>query len=340
MLKKITNSETQKVKKSLSNKKEIPAVVSRPVEVSPCVDCESNATVIIPPNTNNGFNCCLTEYDIYSDVEIGGINPGDKIPKGTSLTDFIYKLLTKTFYPSFVDPVFSLGNDSEPYVIIGSPNSFHLIFTTDRGKILGREVNNVWLPEEFQNYRIGTPISFLYYYPNDLPIGSTPSSVLYLMDYIVEQGLNTFKAIQTFNQGAQPYDSKGLNYSTPYPAGASPIVDTAFEGVYPIYATTVARDVATQQTLYSMISGNNIELTLVAEKDSSKQFFEIPTVWLDARPLTKIQYFFGHDFHETNKIDEWIQSDTTKEIYGNTVNYTKFLNNSLLRGLIKIKLVF
>ena len=66
---------------------------------------------------------------------------------------------------------------------------------------------------------------------------------------------------------------------------------TSFEGVYPLFATTSNITTLTQQTLVSMLTGNNISMTLVAETGGNKQKFEIPTAWTGAptnKPLLGI----------------------------------------------------
>jgi hypothetical protein len=154
----------------------------------------------------------------------------------------------------------------------------------------------------------------------------------------------------------QPLDNYGNNYSTPLGAGTLES-HFAIEGVYPIYATTYTGTFSTfpslnggysgfegiltqtKQPLYSMITGNNIELILASEPDfSNRQKFWIPTTWLTARPITKVELYdtSSNQWGASNFLSTYTQTSTTL----GGVSYKLFEYNGTLRGFVKIRLIF
>ena len=49
-----------------------------------------------------------TTSKVVSTTTVGALNPGDYIDPGTTLQGLVEKLLDKTHYPTYVDPVHSL----------------------------------------------------------------------------------------------------------------------------------------------------------------------------------------------------------------------------------------
>ena len=268
-----------------------------------------------------------TQINSVSDVTVGAINAGDTIPINLTIEDLKNLIFNKTFFPDLNAPSFSLSNNAGLREI-GESANFSATFNFNRGSIVLQGVT--------QNPRAGASNTYVI---NNI---TQSSNVLSLTAYIVLQGLNTITGLVNYLVGSQPLDSKENNFSTPLIAGTSPTQSTSFEGVYPLFATTSTITVSTKQTLVSMISGNNIQINLVAETGANKQFFEISNTWLTARPLTTIQYFntVSNQFDITNKITDFTTSLTTKTIQGNIVNYTKYTYNGSDRSNILIRLIF
>jgi hypothetical protein len=89
-----------------------------------------------------------------------------------------------------------------------------------------------------------------------------------------------------------------------------------------------------------MITANNVEITFtVGENNSGRQYFEIPTVWTDDRPLVRIEQFSTVTQWTTDSY--WLQTSTTNSIQGNTISYTRYTYNAQINvGARKIRLVF
>ena len=273
---------------------------------------------------------------VVSQVSIGGISAGDTVALDTTLQDFVVQLLSKTFEPTITAPSFSVSNDQGSYREINDTVNVSLTFSYNRGSIYGNLVLGLWDPAAFQDFRGGAAATYTL---NGVPGASNTRTI---NNHSVTQGLNAFTGTVTYGVGPQPLDSSGNPYDSPYPGGTSPSQSTSFEGVYPIFASTSAITTATKQGLVSMLSGNNIEMTLVSETGGNKQFFEIPTTWVGSRPLTAVYYFnvVSNSFDPANKISDFTVTNTTETVQGLSVPYKKYTNSSPNRGQIKIKLVF
>jgi len=175
------------------------------------------------------LNSGATTLDIKSNLQVGAIKAQQTIAKGTTLQDFVEKLLLTTFTPTFIPPSFDLSNDATNPSEVGSRISFVLTFAFNKGKIEGKLVNDIWNPTALQNYRTGN----LSYYT--ITGTQQQQNTLTKSNYEVLNGSNTFSGTVTYLVGPQPKDSKGADYDSPYPAGTSASQSTSFTGLYPYY---------------------------------------------------------------------------------------------------------
>jgi len=275
------------------------------------------------------------EITVNVDVPNLGYKRGDVIAIGTTLTAALKQLLTSTFFPTFVNPTFSLSRSGAALRIIGDSTSFNLTFNFSRGTILGAIVAAQWDANAIQAPRAGASTGFV------IDGVSQAGNVLARTETVI-QGLNTFLATVSYAIGAQPTDSVGDNFDNPFASGTSSNQSTNFEGVFALFASTSSIAVATQQTLVSMLNANNVVINLVAESGGNKQFIDIPTAWLNNRALTAIQFFnsVSGQFDTTNQLSTFTTSAVTKTVASNTVNYTRYTNNTSDRGAIQIRLIF
>ena len=166
---------------------------------------------------------------VIATTAVGAINAGETVPAGTNIQKLTELLLNKTFYPTFVDPTFSLTNNSiNSPKEVGSLANIILTFNFNSGKILGKLVNGIWDKNEQQDYRAGIATSYLLN-----GVSGANNSASFNVTTIL--GTNPLTGSVTYAIGAQPKDSKNNNFESPFPAGTSPIQSTSFEGIYPYF---------------------------------------------------------------------------------------------------------
>ena len=164
---------------------------------------------------------------VVATTTVGAINAGEIVPAGTNIQELTELLLNKTFYPTFVNPTFGLTNNAGLREV-GSSFSVTLTFNFNRGQILGKLDNGIWNPTMLQDYIAGIATSYLL---NGVS-GSNNSTAFNVTTIL---GTNTLNGSVTYGAGAQPKDSKGNNFESPFPVGTSPVQSTSFEGIYPYF---------------------------------------------------------------------------------------------------------
>lgn len=278
---------------------------------------------------------------------VGGITTGDFPFIGTGMT--LQQIIQAIFYPAIAPTVTfstaSLSRSFSSLVEIGYSANLTLSgsFTRGTSVVSGQSTRSMGLPIDY-NYT-GTGIT-----------GTATNTSTSLSDTEVITGYTVIMGVQSW--------ALSVNYSSVTPGGSTgPVYDdgttfvsTAFtnsgaktasaslEGVFPIYAATATTTVLTKQTLVSMISGNNLQYTIVAEGNPGEHTFAIPDDWLATRPLTAVQYFntVSGTFDTANKITDWVTTPTTQVIQGNVIPYTQYTKDIALPAAAArtIKLIF
>ena len=151
---------------------------------------------------------------IVSNVSLGAINQADTISTDTDLQQFVRQLLTKVYYPSFVNPSASLTVNLSTNVQAGSRSDINLVATLNRGRINGKVVNNVWQASQFQNHRVGPASNYVI---GGTDMGITNTRVI--NNYQVIDGSNSWQATISYEQGTQPKDSNNNDFQSPASAG-------------------------------------------------------------------------------------------------------------------------
>lgn len=156
----------------------------------------------------------VTTKDVTSLLDVGAIITGQTIASGTTFQTFVEKLLTKTFYPTFVAPSATFTSSLSSSLECGTIANNTLTLVLNRGQILGKNVNGIWSSNEFQNYRSGSATNYTIN-SSDLDLVNT----LTTNNYQVVEGVNTFTGSINYGIGYQPKDSVDADYSAPLPAG-------------------------------------------------------------------------------------------------------------------------
>ena len=198
-------------------------LLNKPTIPTKTSDLENDSEFI----TINEVPSSETTSDVTSTTTVGAINAGETVPAGTNIQELTELLLNKTFYPTFVNPTFSLANNAGLREV-GSSFSVTLTFNFNRGQILGKLDNGIWNPTILQDYRAGIATSYLLN-----GVSGANNSASFNVTTIL--GNNPLSGSVTYGVGVQPKDSKNSNYDNPLHSGTSPIQSTSFEGIYPYF---------------------------------------------------------------------------------------------------------
>lgn len=300
-------------------------------------------------STSHVFYDPALDPSLAMPAAVGGIPAGTTVYdlQGDSLRSLLNDLLFPTVNPTYVAPSGSFGDNVANLQEIGAIINPQFTASFSRGQIL--------VSGNFQDYRSGLPNQYVFTDASANTLltdasSTSLSNVQTVNNYLVKIGNQSFGTTIFYDEGPQPYDNKGNPYGTPLAAGSVGAYSTAFEGVYPLFATTSNIATLIKQTLVSMLLGNNISMTLVAETGGNKQKFEIPTAWTGSptsRSLVGVQQYntFSSQWDTPGgslaaSLTLWSTSSVTESVQGNTINYTQYTYNGTDRGSVQIRLVF
>ena len=279
-------------------------------------------------------------------ITVGGINAGTELTGKTAFQLF-EELLVPTLFPTLTAPS-NTFNKTSP-----SGTLFKVGFTTNIIFDAGFNRGSITPPYGTSGFRSGLPSSYNYT-GSGLPSSVTTSSLSNtqtVSGYTFLIGNQSWTNTVSYLVGEQPKDSKGNDFNSPLSSGTtSPAIIRTYEGVYPLFGTTSNIITLTEQTLVSMLNGNNIVFNLVAETGGNKQKFDIPNPWTGTptnRPLVGVQTFntVSNQWEYQGgsagaSLTFWSTSSTTHTIESNIINYTRYTYNSTDRSAIQIRLVF
>lgn len=273
--------------------------------------------------------------------DVGGITSGTTVASltGKTYSQLFDDLLFPTVNPTFVNPSSTFTDNVNSLYEVSQSVSITFTSTFNRGQIL--------LNGSEQDKRSGLPNQYVY---TGDGLTTTPSTSLTNSQTITHEfslGNQSWTNYVSYDEGPQPLDSKGDDFSSPLSAGDTSTDTITIEGVYPLFGSTSDITTATKQSLVSMISANNISLSLVAETGGNKQFLDIPDAWLSSRSLQGIQTYNtlnGQWEYQGGSAASsktfWTTTSTTQTIQGDSVDYTRYTYNGSDRGATTIRLVF
>jgi hypothetical protein len=278
--------------------------------------------------------------------DVGGLLAGTTVSdlKGKSIIQIFDDLLFPTINPTFINPSLTFTENINNILEISSSADITFTSTFNRGQIL--------IGSSEQNKRSGLPNTYNY---TGTGLPTVNSNILLtdiytVTDYIVLIGNQSWTSYVSYDVGSQPLDNKGNVFSTPLSAGNTSTSTITIEGAYPIFATTSNITTLTKQPLVSMISGNNIVISLVSESGINKQTFEIPDNWLFSptnRPLIGIEtlntisgLYEYQGGNSSNSLTFWNISNVSETVQSNIIPYKRYIYNGVLRGAITIRLKF
>ena len=279
---------------------------------------------------------------------VGGIGAGTTVSQlyGTNVTSILNNLLFPTVAPTLNAPTYSFTDNIAALQEVGASISGTFSSSFSRGSIYNGATlqgPRSGLPSQYQFTDASANTLLVDLSTNLLTNNQT------INGYTVKIGTQSFTGKVSYLVGPQPLDNKGNPSGSPLAAGSIGPYSTSVEGVYPLFATTVDIGTLTQQGLVSMLSGNNIDLTVVAES-GNKQKFEVPTAWTGAptnRTLKGVMQWntvsLAWEYpggSQASSLLLWTTSAVTESVQANTINYTRYTYNGTDRSSVQIRLVF
>jgi hypothetical protein len=312
---------------------------------------DSSAVFTGDVSTTHVYYETFLDPSLTMPATVGGIPAGTSVfdLRGDTVTSILNDLLFPTAYPTLTAPSGSFTitptSGSATLQEVSANISINSSASFSRGSISPQY-------SAASPYRSGPANNYNYSGIGLIDVSFTGSpDTQTITNYSVTLGNQAgwLSDIQ-YDAGVQPKDSKGNNYNSPLSAGTTSTLSRTFEGVFPIFASTVTIGVLTKQTLVSMLTGNSLTYTMVAESGGNKQQFEIPTAWTGAptnRPLVGVQQYNTVSAQweypggsAATSLLLWTTSAVTETIQTNTVNYTRYTYNGTDRSSVQIRLMF
>lgn len=165
-------------------------------------------------NTNSGgVGGGSTANAVQAQVEVGASGANDLIPAGTNLEEYIIRTRTTIFTPTLIAPSLSTSITGAANREVGTTINETVTLSFNRGQIRGKLVGGIWQPNTEQDKRSGIANNYtIDGVDMDLVVSKAVTRKLVL-------GANAFAGLVDYNQGPQPTDSAGANFSTPLVAG-------------------------------------------------------------------------------------------------------------------------
>ncbi len=264
---------------------------------------------------------------VPSVIEVGGIQSGTTFDD-MSFGEFVDALLYPELFPNLTNPYAVFTSSVTGFREIGediATINFNVNF--NRGSI-----NPQYDSDE--PYRSGLPNEYKYTGTGLVNQTKTDlSDSQSISNYIVQAGQQSWTVIVSYDGGVQPKGSKGTDYDSPLnPGDANPVTRT-ITGVYPLFATVSDISQLTKQTLVAMDSV--VEIDLVAESGGAKQAIAFPDNWGAITQLQQWNALAGT--WDTINLSTFDISIITKQIQGNTIDYTLYTHNGGSIGARKLR---
>ena len=259
------------------------------------------------------------------------------IAAGTSFTnqtftEMMNKMLYPTLNPSLSPP--SSGMTKSPaaaFQEIGANITITLNSSFNQGSISPQYTSA-------SNKRSGLPNTYNYTGAQVSSNSSTSTSDSEDTGvYQILAGAQSWTGSVSYDAGVMPKDSIGDDFDPPgaLPAGTTSTVTQTITGVYPVFATTLAINTMTKQSLVSMSGYATVSLVAESLASSDRQTVDIPIAgggqagW---NGITVSEFFSPlNNTFGSSPFGDWTQSSTTHEVpagSGIFINYLRLTNNA------------
>ena len=272
-----------------------------------------NSTKEITLSTATGeYESAIEDKTLAMPNAVGGIAKGTKLEdlEGKSYNSIFDDLLFPTVNPTFTAPSASISLNSYASVQeVGATAPTASNFNT------GYNAGAINLNGVKQADRGGsqdTANSFIYY-------GSSADNKT--LPTVVAEGSVSYKYRAAFNEGPQPKDNKGNNYSSPLAAGTVDSSAVTVYGVYPYFTNSASNESFAKLTLTNDTTLS--EIKFVAE-GPNKHAFKLPAKYT----LTKTELLNTlSGKYENFATSNWTVTTETISVQGTDVSYNVYTRN-------------
>lgn len=291
---------------------------------------EGNINIEIPEDVDEEYTSVISDKTLTTPNAVGGIAKGTKVSdlEGKTFSEMFDDLLFPTVNPTFTAPTASIAFKSYSSTQkVGANGPTVSNFTT------GYNAGEIKLNGVKQSNRGGTlDTSKSFIYVN----GSTSNKTL---PSKVTLGKTTFKYRAAYNQGPQPKNNKGGNYSTPLAAGTVDSSAITLNGTYPWYASTSSATSTNPVIEQSLVAWDTTAGNMSTGQFTVQPSGTLPQVFKLPRQIKTLQLknaLNGQMEDVVNISTDYTESTETINIGGTNVTYYVYTYKGSTRGSVTL----
>lgn len=273
------------------------------------------------------YESLISNKNIEMPTHIGGLEKGTTVEdlEGKTISEILDMMLFPTIYPIFSSPTASLSYSGSLIKEVGSADLSVDDFVT------GYNPGSITLNGEIISNRGGSlngDESFIYV-NGDTSNKTLPSRI--------SLGNTTFNYRAAYNEGPQPKDSKGNDYSQPLSAGTVDSNTITINGTYPWFASTANASASTPVVKQNLISWNTTIGSMstgnfkLQPSGTLTQVFKLPRQISSLQMLNTVS-----DKMEVVSLSDYTETTEDININGNIVTYYVYTYNGSTRGSVTL----
>lgn len=291
---------------------------------------EGNINIEIPEDVDEEYTSVISDKTLTTPNAVGGIAKGTKVSdlEGKTFSEMFDDLLFPTVNPTFTAPTASIAfksYSSTQKVGANGPTTSNFTTGYNAGEI---KLNGV--KQANRGGTLDTSKSFIYIN------GSASNKTL---PSKVTLGKTTFKYRAAYNQGPQPKNNKGGNYSTPLAAGTVDSSAITLNGTYPWYASTSSATSTNPVIEQSLVAWDTTAGNMVTGQFTVQPSGTLPQVFKLPRKLHTLQLknaLNGQMETVSDVSKDYTESTETINIGGTDVTYYVYTYKGSTRGSVTL----
>lgn len=274
------------------------------------------------------YTSAIQDKNLATPDKVGGIAKGTKVSALEGKTyDYLWdELLFPTVNPTFTAPTASLALKSYT-----TPQEVGAVAPTRDNFTTGYNPGAITLNGVKQNDRGGA----LDAESSIIFVNGTESNTTLPPKVTLGNTTYTYKA--AYQQGPQPKDNKGNNYSTPLPAGSVKSGNVTVNGTYPWYASTSTASSQTPTVKQALIAWNASAGAMSTPRFELQPSGTLPQVFKLPRKITQLQMLNTVSNQMENiGLSDYNETKETISIGGTEVEYFVYTYKGSTRGSVTL----